>query len=321
VSNGTSGSVDIPGSEAAQMSSPQSMAGNGMPSESSSIRTKPADQKTSSLFKRSYVPLSQVATVRIVPGPSMISSEQAQLRSIVYLNVRGRDMGSFVTEAKETLNQHLQLPTGYTLQWSGQWENQIRAKERLTILMPIVFLIIYIMLYFVTKDYVEALIVMLSVPFALIGGVYLVYILGYNLSVAVWVGFIALYGLAVETGVVMVVYLHEALDRRLRDYERGTRVALVPQDITDATIEGSVLRLRPKVMTVATAMIALIPIMWSTGVGADVMQPLAAPMIGGLFTSAIHVLVVTPILFSYMKERELKKGTLRKSNMSAWMTE
>ena len=230
-------------------------------------------------------------------------------------------MGSFVTEAKEVLSQKLHLPTGYTLQWSGQWENQIRAKQRLTILMPLVLLIIYVMLYFVTKDYVEALIVMLSVPFALIGGVYLVYILGYNLSVAVWVGFIALYGLAVETGVVMVVYLHEALDRRLRDYERGTRGALIPQDITDATIEGSVLRLRPKVMTVATAMIALVPIMWSTGVGADVMQPLAAPMIGGLFTSAIHVLVVTPILFSYMKERALKKGALKKSSMSAWMTD
>lgn len=297
------------------------MTGNGMPSETSPSRSTPEREKSSSLFKRSYVPLSQVATVRIVPGPPMISSEQAQLRSIVFLNVRGRDMGSFVTEAKEVLNQQLHLPIGYTLQWSGQWENQIRAKQRLTLLMPLVFLIIYVMLYFVTKDYIEALIVMLSVPFALIGGVYLVYLLGYNLSVAVWVGFIALYGLAVETGVVMVVYLHEALDRKLRDHERGTRGALVPQDVTDAIIEGSVLRLRPKVMTVATAMIALVPIMWSTGVGADVMQPLAAPMIGGLFTSAIHVLVVTPILFSYMKERALRKGTLKKSNMSAWMTD
>jgi Cu(I)/Ag(I) efflux system membrane protein CusA/SilA len=321
VKAGTTRGVETPASEMGQMNPSPRLSGNGMTEESASFRAAPRSEKSSSLFGRSYVPLGQVATVRIVPGPPMISSEQAQLRSIVFLNVRGRDMGSFVTEAKETLNQQLRLPTGYTLQWSGQWENQIRAKQRLTILMPLVFLIIYVMLYFVTKDYLEALIVMLSVPFALIGGVYFVYILGYNLSVAVWVGFIALYGLAVETGVVMVVYLHEALDRRLRDYERGTRPPLVPQDITDATIEGSVLRLRPKVMTVATAMIALVPIMWSTGVGADVMQPLAAPMIGGLFTSAIHVLVVTPILFSYMKERALKKGTLKKSHMSAWMTD
>jgi Cu(I)/Ag(I) efflux system membrane protein CusA/SilA len=249
----------------------------------------------------------------------MISSEEAQLRSIVFLNVRGRDMGSFVTEAKEVLGKDLKLPTGYTLQWSGQWENQVRAKERLTILMPLVFLIIYVMLYFVTKDFLEALVVMLSVPFALIGGVYLVYLLGYNLSVAVWVGFIALYGLAVETGVVVVIYLHEALDRRIRRLEKGERGPITEADVIEATIEGSVLRLRPKIMTVATALLGLVPIMWSTGVGADVMQPLAAPMIGGLITSTIHVLVVTPIFFSAMKERAVRKGTLRKSSMSGWM--
>ena len=321
VTASTTRTTEVTTQELGQMTSSSPMTGTGMPEVSSSTRTALRNQKSSSLFRRSYIPLGQLATLRIVPGPPMISSEQAQLRSIVFLNVRGRDMGSFVTEAKEVLNQRLRLPAGYTLQWSGQWENQIRAKQRLTILMPLVFLIIYVMLYFVTKDYVEAIIVMLSVPFALIGGVYFVHLLGYNLSVAVWVGFIALYGLAVETGVVMVVYLHEALDRRLRDHERGARGPLELQDITDATVEGSVLRLRPKIMTVATAMIALVPIMWSTGVGADVMQPLAAPMIGGLFTSAIHVLVVTPVLFSYMKERALKKGTLRKSNMSAWMTD
>ena len=249
----------------------------------------------------------------------MISSENAQLRSIVFLNVRGRDMGGFVEEAKEVLSRELQLPAGYTVQWSGQWENQVRAKERLTLLMPIVFLIIYVMLYLVTKDFLEAFVVMLSVPFALIGGVYLIYILGYNFSVAVWVGFIALYGLAVETGVVMVVYLHEALDRRLHQHQLGKRGPLTMTDITEATIEGSVLRLRPKVMTVTTSLIALVPIMWSTGVGADVMQPLAAPMIGGLITSTIHVLVVTPILFSAMKEYALKKGTLKLSEMARWM--
>lgn len=228
-------------------------------------------------------------------------------------------MGSFVNEAKGVLVKELDLPQGYTVQWSGQWENQIRAKERMQIVMPIVFFAIFLMLYFVTKDFTEAFVVMLSVPFALIGGVYLIYFLGYNFSVAVWVGFIALYGLAVETGVVMVVYLHEALDRRLHAQEQGKRGPLTVQDVTDATIEGSVLRLRPKIMTVGTSLIGLIPIMWSTGVGADVMQPLAAPMIGGLITSTIHVLVVTPVLFSYMKERALKKGKLEMSKMAGWM--
>lgn len=266
-----------------------------------------------------YIPLGQLAQIEIVPGPPMISSENAQLRSIVFLNVRGRDMGGFVTEAKEVLENELVLPQGYTVEWSGQWENQIRAKERLTILMPIVFFIIFVMLYFVTKDFTEAFVVMLSVPFALIGGVYLIYLLGYNFSVAVWVGFIALYGLAVETGVVMVVYLHEALDRRLHAHKLGERGPVTMQDIREATVEGSVLRLRPKIMTVGTSLIALVPIMWSTGVGADVMKPLVAPMIGGLVTSTIHVLVVTPILFSLMKERALKKGTLELSKMASWM--
>ncbi len=291
------------------------------PEQPETIRRTPAPARQPVVSSRPYVPLGQLAKIEIIPGPPMISSENAQLRSIVYLNVRGRDMGSFVNEAKEVLSRELHLPTGYTVQWSGQWENQIRAKERLTILMPIVFLIIYVMLYFVTKDYLEAFVVMLSVPFALIGGVYLVAILGYNLSVAVWVGFIALYGLAVETGVVMVVYLHEALDRRLRDVELGRRGPLSVEDVIEATTEGAVLRLRPKIMTVMTSLIALIPIMWSTGVGADVMKPLAAPMIGGLITSAIHVLIVTPVLFSSMKEYALKKGTLKVSKMAAWMKE
>jgi len=271
--------------------------------------------------KQGYVPLSQLASIAVVPGPPMISSENAQLRSIVYLNVRGRDMGGFVEEAKEVLGREITLPSGYTVQWSGQWENQVRAKKRLEVLMPIVFVIIFVMLYFTTKDVTEAGVVMLSVPFALIGGVYLIYILGYNFSVAVWVGFIALYGVAVQTGVVMVVYLHEALDRRLRDHELGRRGPITPQDIFDATVEGSVLRLRPKIMTVGTALIGLIPIMWSTGVGADVMKPLAAPMIGGLLSSAIHVLVVTPVLFTYMKLHSLKKGNLKVSQMAQWMKE
>ncbi len=284
------------------------------------FRSPPAGKNgPPSVSPRTYVPLGQLAHIAAVPGPPMIASENAQLRSIVYLNVRGRDMGSFVGEARQLLERELVLPAGYTLQWSGQWENQIRAKQRLQILMPVVLVIISLMLYFVTKDLLEALIVMLSVPFALIGGVYLMYILGYNFSVAVWVGFIALYGLAVETGVVMVVYLHEALDSRIRAHALGLRGPLTVADVTAATVEGSVLRLRPKVMTVGTSLIGLVPIMWSTGVGADVMQPLVAPMIGGLVTSTIHVLIVTPVLFSIMKERAIRRGRLEMSKMSTWM--
>ena len=303
-----------------------SSMGGGMsvsPAKNQSVISNSQSESRSpaQVSSRGYVPLAQLATITMVPGPPMISSENAQLRSIVFLNVRGRDMGSFVEEAKEVLNKELRLPPGYTLQWSGQWENQIRAKARLQILMPIVFVIIFVMLYFTTKDATEAFVVMLSVPFALIGGVYLIYILGYNFSVAVWVGFIALYGVAVQTGVVMVVYLHESLDRRLRDHELGKRGPLTLQDVYEATVEGAVLRLRPKIMTVCTALIGLVPIMWSTGVGADVMKPIAAPMIGGLITSAVHVLVVTPILFTYMKEHAFKKGTLKMSNMAGWMKE
>jgi Cu(I)/Ag(I) efflux system membrane protein CusA/SilA len=293
-----------------------SMAENAPAGGTLRARATPPQERVSS---GSYVPLAQLARIAVVPAPSMIASENAQLRSVVFLNVRGRDMGSFVGEAKAALARGLSLPPGYTVQWSGQWENQVRASQRLQILMPIVLCIIYLMLYFVTKDFAEALVVMLSVPFALIGGVYLVYLLGYNFSVAVWVGFIALYGLAVETGVVMVVYLHEALDKRLRAHERGERGPLTAADITAATIEGSVLRLRPKVMTVGTSLIGLVPIMWSTGVGADVMQPLVAPMIGGLVTSTVHVLVVTPLFFSFMKQRALRRGTLTVSKMAGWM--
>ena len=326
-----SGSGMQSGSVGQQASAAMSGSGGGTGSSmgstmnSSSAKTQsniqssnPAITRVSS---RSYLPLAQLATIEITPGPPMISSENAQLRSIVFLNVRGRDMGSFVEEAKEVLTKELSLPAGYTLQWSGQWENQVRAKKRLEFMMPIVFLIIYLMLYFTTKELTEALVVMLSVPFALIGGVYLIYFLGYNFSVAVWVGFIALYGVAVQTGVVMVVYLHESLDRRIYDHQKGKRGPITENDIYEATVEGAVLRLRPKIMTVCTALIGLIPIMWSTGTGSDVMKPIAAPMIGGLITSAIHVLVVTPILFTYMKERSLRKGKLKLSEMASWMKE
>lgn len=222
---------------------------------------------------------------------------------------------------KKMIDEKLKLPPGYFYTWSGQYENKIRAQNTLMIIMPVVFFIIFVLLYLTFKDFKEAAVVMLSVPFALIGGMYLIYILGYNFSVAVWVGFIALYGIAVETGVVMVVYLHEALDRKIRDYKSGKRGEITVKDIYDATVEGSTLRLRPKLMTVFTSMIGLIPVMWATGTGSDVMKPLTAPLVGGLLTSAVHVLVVTPILFIIMKERALKKGVLTESKISSWMKE
>lgn len=267
---------------------------------------------------RGYVPLSTVATISLAPGPAMIPSEDGHLKSTVFLNVRDRDMGGFVEEARERLTEELALPAGYTLAWSGQYENQIRAEKRLLLVIPIVFLIIFMMLYFTLKDWVEAGVVMLSVPFALMGGVWLISFLGYNLSVAVWIGFIALYGLAVQTGVVMVVYLHHALDARLAVAEAENR-PLEKSEIREATIEGALGRLRPKLMTVATSMLGLVPILFATGVGSDVMKPLVSPMIGGLLTSALHVLVMTPVLFIIMKERAWSRGTLKRSEMADWM--
>lgn len=257
------------------------------------------------------VPLGQVAQIRLVPGPSMIQSENGRLRGTVMLNVRDRDLGGFVTEAQRAVAEQLSLPPRYQVVWSGQWENQVRARARLQLILPVVLVIILVLLYFVFHSWTEALLVLLSVPFALIGGVWLIYAMGYNFSVAVWVGFIALFGVAVQTGVVMVVYLHEALDERLE----GTR-ALTEADLVAATEKGAVQRLRPKLMTVATSVIGLAPLLWATGAGADVMRPIGAPMIGGMLTSTVHVLLVTPVIFVLIKRRALRRGALRPSQMA-----
>jgi len=301
------------------MSSSQSGQSQGSIQNSSFVSSSLLSRQSAD--ELTYVPLSVLAEIKIVTGPPMINSENGQLRAIVYMNVRDRDMGSTMEDAKKAISEKLQLPSGYSYTWSGQYEHKVRAQKTLTYIMPIVFLIIFVLLYFTFKDYLEAFVVMLSVPFALIGGVYMIYILGYNFSVAVWVGFIALYGIAVETGVVMVVYLHEALDKKIKAHKKGERGPLTSQDIYDATVEGAVSRLRPKIMTVVTSMMGLIPVMWATGAGADMMKPLTAPMIGGLFTSAVHVLVVTPILFVTMKEHALKKGTLELSKMAEFIQE
>jgi Cu(I)/Ag(I) efflux system membrane protein CusA/SilA len=241
------------------------------------------------------IPLPELASIKEEDGPTMISSENGLLRAIVDLNVRGRDMGSFVDEASKLLDRDLKLPPGYTLGWSGQYENQMRANARLKILVPIVVVVVLLLLYFTFQSAMAAALVIMAVPFALIGGVLLQKFLGYNFSVAVYVGYIALTGIAVETGVVMWIYLEEALNRRL------AKAPLTKADVHDATIEGAVLRLRPKLMTVAAAILGLLPILWSSGTGADVMRPIATPMIGGLVTSTVLVLVVLPVLFNLYK--------------------
>jgi Cu(I)/Ag(I) efflux system membrane protein CusA/SilA len=241
----------------------------------------------------------------------MIRDENGQLAGYVYADTSTRDIGGYVDAAKQAVAAHVQLPPGYTLQWTGQYEFQVRARERLKLLIPLVLFIIFMLLYMTFHSAAEATIVMLSVVYAMTGGVILQWWLGYNFSVAVWVGYIALYGVAVQTGVVMVVYLHEALDRRLR---RGGPVT--EADIREATIAGSVLRLRPKLMTVSVVMAGLVPIMWSTGVGSDVMKPIATPIIGGMITSTVHVLIITPVIFYIMKLRALRKGRLKPSAMT-----
>src|SRR6202163_3442025 len=256
------------------------------------------------------IPLAQLAEITLTPGPAMIRDENGQLAGYVYVDTATTDIGGYVDQAKRAIAEHLKLPAGYTLLWTGQYEFQVRARERFKILIPLVFFIIFMLLYMTFHSASEATIVMLSVAYAMTGGVILQWWLGYNFSVAVWVGYIALYGVAVQTGVVMVVYLHEALDKRLR--QGGT---ITEQDIRHATISGSVLRLRPKLMTVSVVMAALVPILWSTGVGSDIMKPIAAPIIGGMVTSTIHVLIITPVIFCLMKMRALRLGTLRASGL------
>lgn len=254
------------------------------------------------------IPLAQLAEIQTVEGPTMISSENGLLRGTVLLNVRGRDLGSFVDQAKEAITRQVQLPTGYYIAWSGQYENQQRARQRLMMVIPIVLVVIFGLLYITYHSALEAAHVLLAVPFALTGGVYLLWLLGYNFSVAVWVGFIALFGTAVQTGVVMVIYLNEAVDRKREEVGTLTR-----QTLMEAVTEGALLRLRPKVMTVSTVVAGLLPIMWSTSAGSEVMKPLATPVLGGMVSSLLHVLIVTPAIFFSIRARELKKEAKRQT--------
>ena len=253
------------------------------------------------------VPLEAVADIKLNDGPPMINSENAMLRGTVLFNVRERDLGSTVKETQERLNQMLtKLPKGYFLEWSGQWENQIRANQTLKTILPIVLIIIFIVLYFTYHSFKEAIVTMITVPFALIGGVFMVYFYGINLSVAVAVGFIALFGMAIETAMLMTIYLNEAMQNMVAKHG-NSKATLTPAIIRHFVIEGAAKRLRPKLMTVSVGLFGLIPILWATGVGSDIMRPITIPLIGGTISSTIYVLLITPVIFEMIKERELKR--------------
>src|SRR5438067_13494521 len=252
------------------------------------------------------IPISAVATISFSRGPAMIRDEDGQLTGYIYIDLNTTDYGGFVNQASQMLRQKLQLPAGYTYQWSGEYEFQLRAKERLKLILPVVFFVIFMLLYMVFHSLTEAMVLIFPTFYAMTGGLILQWLLGYNFSVAVWVGYIALFGIAVETGVVMVVYLHESLDKRVNSGR-----TLTEADIEEAAIEGAVHRLRPKLMTVCAVLASLIPILWASGIGSDVMKPIAAPMVGGMITSTIHVLILVPVFFVLMKERSLRRGTLR----------
>lgn len=257
------------------------------------------------------IPLETVANVKISDGPPMINSENAMLRGTVLFNVRERDLGSTVKEAQEKLNTMMtKMPKGYYVEWSGQWENQIRANKTLSLILPIVVVIIFLVLYFTYHSMKEALITMITVPFALIGGIFMVYFYGINLSVAVAVGFIALFGMAIETAMLMTIYLNEAMNKMVEKYG-NSKETITEEILKQYIIDGSAKRLRPKLMTVSVSLFGLIPILWATGTGSDIMLPITVPLIGGTITSTIYVLLVTPIVFEMVKLRELRtKGKI-----------
>jgi Cu(I)/Ag(I) efflux system membrane protein CusA/SilA len=252
------------------------------------------------------VPLAEVARLFFSKGPAMIRDEDAQLTGYVFLDLNTHDYGGFVHRAQTLLRRQLTPPPGFHWKWSGEYEFELRARQRLNFILPIVFFLIFVLLYLVFQSAGEALVLIFPTIYAMSGGLLLQWLLGYNFSVAVWVGYIALFGIAVETGVVMVVYLHEALERRAAAGQVKTHA-----DVAAAAIEGAVHRLRPKLMTVAAVLATLAPILWETGAGSDVMKPIAAPIVGGMVTSTIHVLILVPVFFVWMKSRALRRRELR----------
>jgi len=246
------------------------------------------------------IPLAQLADIKLKSGPSMIRNENGLLSGYVYVDISGRDIGSYVTDAKKAVSSSLNLPTGYSLSWSGQYEYMQRIKDRLKIFIPLTLFIIFVLYFFTFKSVTETLIIMLSVPFAIIGGIWFLFLLKFNMSIAVWVGLIALAGVAAETGSIMIVYLDEAYAR----YKREGRMNSI-SDLYSAVMEGAVQRLRPKLMTVGANIFGLMPVMLSVGAGADVMKRIAAPLIGGLISSTILTLIVLPAIYTIWKSKEI----------------
>jgi Cu(I)/Ag(I) efflux system membrane protein CusA/SilA len=279
-----------------------------------------ADQVLIPLPNGGTVPLGEVAKVGLAQGPSSIRTENAQLATYVYVDVRDRDVGSYVADAQKAVANEVNFPPGYYATWSGQFEYMERAIAKLKIVIPVTLLIIFVLLFLNFRRITETLIVMLSVPFALVGGFWLMWWLGFNLSVAVAVGFIALAGVAAETGVVMLIYLDNALTEVKQQREREGR-ALSAGDLYDAIVSGAVERVRPKMMTVAAIMAGLLPIMWSHGTGAEVMQRIAVPMIGGMVSSTVLTLVVIPAVYAVVKSIEVRRSRERNETIEKAITE
>jgi len=248
------------------------------------------------------VPLGQIATVRRVAGPMVVRTEGAVPTAWVYVDVAGRDIGSFVRDAQRLVERRVALPLGYSIVWSGQYEYMQRARERMKLVVPATLAIIFLLLFFNFRSVPETLIVMLSLPFALVGGVWFIWLLGYNWSVAVMIGFIALAGVAAETGVVMLIYLDQAWESRARAGPPSLG------DLYAAIMEGAVERVRPKMMTVTAIMGGLLPILWGSGAGGTVMRRIAAPMIGGMVSSTALTLLVIPAIYGLWRERELARA-------------
>jgi len=260
---------------------------------------QPASPPTGELLQ---VPLGALADIRIVKGPPMIKSEAGLLASYVYIDFSGRDVGGFVDEAKKRVAS-LEIPEGYRLEWSGEYEHLVKTHQRLKLVIPLTLLVIIVLIFFNTKSWVRTAIVLLAVPFSLVGSFWLLYILGYNMSIAVWVGIIALAGIDAETGVVMLLYLDLACDK----WKKAGEMRNV-DDLQEAIMYGAVKRIRPKLMLVGTTLLGLVPIMFSTGTGADVMKRIAAPMVGGIGTSTILELLIYPAIYMLWKQRDFTKG-------------
>jgi Cu(I)/Ag(I) efflux system membrane protein CusA/SilA len=250
----------------------------------------------------SQVPLSQVATITRTEGPSMIRDENGLLAGYVFIDIAGRDIGSWVEEAKQAVARRVTFPPGYTHEWSGQYENMVRVKERLKLVIPLTLFLIVVLLYFNTGSAMKTSIVLLAVPFSAIGAIWLLFALGYNVSIATWVGLIALMGLDAETGVFMLLFLDLAWEERVTAGLMRTKA-----DLVEAIVHGAVKRVRPKMMTVMAAFLGLLPIMVSSGTGADMMKRVAAPMIGGLATSFLLELLVYPAVYALWRERSLAR--------------